>query len=119
MQFAAGGFCGETVLGADEALEMLDIVQEGNCGLAHGVKKFDPERVMRYRPMCTGGFGKSPRYLSCSDRVIRLPSHAVELLSKENGRRFFEEHGRPPTLMSALRIARSARQDAAVHGQRQ
>ena len=24
--------------------EMLDIIQEGNIGLAHGVKKFDPER---------------------------------------------------------------------------
>ena len=99
---------------------MLDIVQEGNCGLAHGVKKFDPERGYALSTMCAGGSAINFWYLSCSDRVIRLPSHAVELLSKlKVDAAFLEEHGRPPTLDECAACADLARQDAAVHGQRQ
>lgn len=81
--------------------EMLDIVQEGNCGLAHGIKKFDPERGYALSTYVYWWIRQSiSRYLSCSDRVIRLPSHAVELLSKLKvwTPSFVEEYGRPPTL---------------------
>ena len=81
--------------------EMLDIVQEGNCGLAHGIKKFDPERGYALSTYVYWWIRQSvSRYLSCSDRVIRLPSHAVEMLAKVRAWSpvFLEAHGRMPTL---------------------
>ena len=81
--------------------EMLDIVQEGNCGLAHGIKKFDPERGYALSTYVYWWIRQSvSRYLSCSDRVIRLPSHAVEMLAKVRAwsPTFQESHGRMPTL---------------------
>ena len=81
--------------------EMLDIVQEGNCGLAHGIKKFDPERGYALSTYVYWWIRQSvSRYLSCSDRVIRLPSHAVEMLAKVRAWTpiFQEAHGRLPTL---------------------
>ena len=38
--------------------EMLDIVQEGNCGLAHGIKKLTQREATHSRPMFIGGFGR-------------------------------------------------------------
>ena len=81
--------------------EMLDIVQEGNCGLAHGIKKFDPERGYALSTYVYWWIRQSvSRYLSCSDRVIRLPSHAVEMLAKVRAwsPTFQEIHGRMPTI---------------------
>ena len=81
--------------------EMLDIVQEGNCGLAHGIKKFDPERGYALSTYVYWWIRQSvSRYLSCNDRVIRLPSHAVEMLAKVRAWSplFMESHGRYPTL---------------------
>jgi RNA polymerase nonessential primary-like sigma factor len=81
--------------------EMIDIVQEGNMGLAHGVKKFDPERGYALSTYVYWWIRQAiTRYLSCSDRVIRLPSHAVELLSKlRQWKPQFEAiHGRAPML---------------------
>lgn len=81
--------------------ELFDIVQEGNMGLAHGVKKFDPERGYALSTYVYWWIRQSiTRYLSCNDRMIRLPSHAVELLSKIRAwkPKFFACHGRYPTL---------------------
>ena len=81
--------------------EMLDIVQEGNYGLAHGIKKFDPERGYALSTYVYWWIRQSiSRYLSCSDRVIRMPSHAVEILAKLRnwGPKFESVHGRQPTL---------------------
>jgi len=81
--------------------EMLDIVQEGNCGLAHGVKKFDPERGYALSTYVYWWIRQSvTRYLSCHDRVIRLPSHAVEMLAKLQHwiPEFERAHGRRPSV---------------------
>jgi len=81
--------------------EMFDIVQEGNMGLAHGIKKFDPERGYALSTYVYWWIRQSiTRYLSCHDRMIRLPSHAVELLSKIRAwkPKFYMSHGRYPTL---------------------
>jgi RNA polymerase sigma factor (sigma-70 family) len=81
--------------------EMFDIVQEGNIGLAHGVKKFDPERGYALSTYVYWWIRQSiTRYLSCNDRIIRLPSHAVEMLSKVRAWKpeFFAAHGRQPTV---------------------
>ena len=91
--------------------EMLDIVQEGNCGLAHGIKKFDPERGYALSTYVYWWIRQSvSRYLSCSDRVIRLPSHAVEMLAKVRAWSplFMESHGRMPTLKECAEYCKTS-----------
>ena len=81
--------------------EMFDLVQEGNMGLAHGIKKFDPERGYALSTYVYWWIRQSiTRYLSTHDRMIRLPSHAVEMMGKlRNWRPLFQAtHGRLPTL---------------------
>ena len=80
--------------------EMLDLIQEGNCGLAHGIKKYDPERGYALSTYVYWWIRQSiTRYLGCNDRIIRLPSQAVEVLSKLRvwAPMFESIHGRPPT----------------------
>ena len=81
--------------------EMFDIVQEGNIGLAHGIKKFDPERGYALSTYVYWWIRQSiSRYLSYHDRMIRIPSHAGEILAKlrQWAPQFELSHGRRPTL---------------------
>jgi len=81
--------------------EMFDIVQEGNIGLAHGIKKFDPERGYALSTYVYWWIRQAiSRYLSYHDRMIRIPSHAGEILLKlrQWAPQFELSHGRPPTL---------------------
>jgi RNA polymerase sigma factor (sigma-70 family) len=81
--------------------EFIDIVQEGNMGLAHGIKKFDPERGYALSTYVYWWIRQSiSRYMNTHDRIIRLPSHAVEILvrMKMYVHDFRAEQGREPTI---------------------
>lgn len=81
--------------------ELFDLVQEGNMGLAHGIKKFDPERGYALSTYVYWWIRQSiTRYIGSNDRLIRLPSHAVELLNKIRAwTPMFEQlHNRKPTI---------------------
>lgn len=81
--------------------ELFDIVQEGNIGLAHGIKKFDPERGYALSTYVYWWIRQAiSRHLSYHDRVIRLPTQAIEAMAKLRGwaLAFEAEHGRSPSL---------------------
>jgi RNA polymerase primary sigma factor len=61
----------------------LDIIQEGNAGLMRAVEKYEFRRGFKFSTYATWWIRQSiTRSLSDSSRVIRLPVHIVEQLSK-------------------------------------
>jgi RNA polymerase primary sigma factor len=64
-------------------VSFLDIIQEGNAGLMRAVEKFEYSRGFKFSTYATWWIRQSiTRSLSDSSRVIRLPVHIVEQLSK-------------------------------------
>ncbi|MBI4304079.1 MAG: sigma-70 family RNA polymerase sigma factor, partial [Chloroflexi bacterium] len=85
---------------AGRGMSFLDLVQEGNIGLIHAVKKYDHRRGYRFSTYATWWIRQAiSRAIADQSRTIRLPVHTGDLIIKMNKtiQRLSQAYGRVPT----------------------
>ena len=79
---------------------LLDFIQEGNLGLMHAAKKFDPSKLIKFSTYATWWIRQYiVRSIGNKDALIRKPIHIHESYNSLLGHinKFLKKHDRQPT----------------------